>query len=239
MKRLDPNIRGYVGYWGSGKTLMMAAEARRREREDPRLLIGHNFGFKARNGVELVTIKDVIDFCSVDVPGWRKLVCIDEIGSLARARSSNIFPPAADVVFGQGRKLRLSILWTTQHWKLLDVNVRRVTDLVSECKGYGFKLVSDRGELPRRYRPRFIRVRSFYSPDPERNTLPDRPDAVEWRRFCQETADSYDTMKLVQNAQFLMAQQAVAMEGSQLLEVIQAATQLPEPPRVKRSLLRR
>lgn len=202
---------------------MLARECLRREREDPRLLVGHNFGFDARDGVELNSMEDVIAFAAWDTPGWRKLLAIDEVAALAPARGFAGFPPAAEVVFQQGRKLGLSVMWTTQHWKFVDVYIRRVSDVVTECTGFFPKRLTARGELPREYRPRLIRARSFYSPDPDANKLPDRPNRTEWSWFDHEAANSYDTYKLVRNYQLVMAQQYEEMKDSPVVWAIQAA----------------
>jgi len=223
--RRKPNVQGFVGYWGDGKSLLLARECLQREQEDPRLLVGHNFGFKARNGVELETMDDVITFAAWDTPGWRKLLAIDEIGALAPARGFAGFPPAAEVVFQQGRKLGLSVMWSTQHWKFVDVYVRRVTDVVTECKGMFLKRLTPRGVLPIEHRPRLIRARSFYSPDPDANKLPDRPNRTEWTFFDQEAADSYDTMKLVRNYQMVMQAQYEQAKNSPIVTAITEATE--------------
>lgn len=216
----QPNILGFVGYWASGKSLMMVQEVLKRQREDPRLLVGHNFGFKGENGIELKTLDDAIAFAAWDTPGWRKLLAIDEIKMWCPPRVGGVFPPAADVVFTQGRKLKLSMMWTTQHWKFVDVTVRRVTDRVVECEGFIPKRISERGVLPVEHRPRLIRCRSFDGPDPEKNTLPERPNKCYWRRFRQDVADSYDTMALIKNAQMLMMDQREEMKNNPLLQVM-------------------
>jgi len=221
--RPKPNITGYVGYWASGKSLFMAREIERREAGDPRLLIGNNFGWKSENSVELNTIADVVDFAGMETPGWRKLLAIDEVQSLARARSAAVFPPAADVVFTQGRKLQLSVLWTSQHWRFVDVNIRRVTDCVIQCQGHWFKRLSDRGELPERWRPRLFSGRVYYSPDPEALKLPDAPDRMVWDWFQQSTADRYDTMALVKNMALLMREQIEGEQNARLLAGVLAA----------------
>lgn len=221
-KHRHPNIIGYTGYWGSGKSLAMCDEIVKREAADPRLIVGSTFGFKSANSVDLNTIEDVVEFAAWRTPGWRKLIAADEVQSLARARSAAAFPPAADVVFTQGRKLGLSVLWSSQHWRFVDVNIRRVTDMLCDCSGHFWKRLTPRGELPQVYRPRLITGRIYRAPDPERATLPDIPNAFFFMPFRQQVADRYDTMRLVENAASLMRQQVAHMEESAIVEALHA-----------------
>lgn len=221
MHRPDPNICGFLGYWASGKSYLMIREAVKRLLRNPNTIVGHNCGFQAHpHLVEVNTLDEVIDFASWDTPGWQKLLMVDEVQSLARARSAAIFPPAADVVFTQGRKLQLSLLWTSQHWRFVDVNIRRVTDRVYQCAGMFHKRISERGELPERWRPRVFRARRFNAPDPEATTLPKKADSTHFVRWNQEVADSYDTMALVKNMALLMRQQNADLKNSPIVQLL-------------------
>lgn len=213
-------VQGFVGYWASGKSLAMCDAIIRRQRLEPSVMVGNNFGYKLGNSFQLNTIDEILAFACTDFGGRSKLIAVDEIGGLLRARGSSTWPPIGDTVFQQGRKLRVELMWTTQHWRLLDVNVRRVTEKVTECKGYFLKRLTPRGVYPIQQRPRLFRLREFDSPNPESCELPQKSDRARWRLFNQKTADSYDTMHLVEAA--LAALSAQQREARQM-EVIREA----------------
>lgn len=202
----DPNIHGFVGYWGSGKTYLMCREIDRRiEQSDERVVVGSNFGYRGDDVVHLTSMREAIAFASMPTPGWRKILALDEVGILARARGFSTWPPAADVVFQQGRKLKLSLFWTATHWRVVDVNIRRVTDLVSECSSF-FHVPCRTPGVTRR--PLLISERLFESPDPETGNLPDAANGRKFYRFRMGQAERYDTLALVSMAAEQMVEQA-------------------------------
>lgn len=223
--RTFAGVEGWLGYWGSGKSLEMCKSIMARQKHDPKLLIGNNFGYIHENAVDLKTIDEFVTFACMDTPGWRKVLAIDEVGGMARARGYSTFPPAADVVFQQGRKLGLSVLWTTQHWRLLDVNIRRVTQKVTECQGLFPKRISARRVRPVVHRPRIIRKRVFLYPNPDSAELPAESNYGGLSLFSQRAADSYDTMRLVQNYQEELQRQQEEASRSPLVHMVSDITQ--------------
>lgn len=217
----EPNIVGYTGYWGSGKSLMMAREALRRIKRDPHLIVGNNFGFVHPLALEINSVDDLIDFAVLPTPGYRKLILIDEIRMLFPPGAGlTAWPGACDVLFTQGRKLGVSMLWTAQHWRFANVNVRRVTDRAVVVDSFWPKRISPRGELPKRERGRLYRCKVYNSPDPEVGQLPRECDHVSWHVFPQRAADSYDTMKLVESAALVVRQQLDQARRSPVVEVL-------------------
>ncbi len=214
-------VQGFVGYWASGKSLAMCATVMDRQRRDPGLLVGNNFGYTAGNSVHLANVDELLAFACTDFNGRNKLIAIDEIGSLLRARGFSTWPPIGDTVFQQGRKLHVELMWTTQHWRLLDVNVRRVTEKVTECQGYFPKRISARGIVPIQTRPRLFRHREYMGPNPECGELPSKCDRVKWTFFNQKVADSYDSMALVEGVKAgLLEQQQQAMQMAVIREAL-------------------
>lgn len=223
-----PGVQGFVGYWASGKSLAMCAEIMRRQRQDPTLIVGNNFGYKRGECYSLRTIEEILAFACTDFNGRQKLIAVDEIGSLLRARGFSTWPPIGDTVFQQGRKIHVELLWTTQHWRLLDVNVRRVTEKVTECRGYLMKRLTPRGIYPVEHRPRMFRFREFHGPNPESGELPKKCDRVSWSLFDQRTADSYDSMHLVESAMAgLVVQQQEALQMAVIREALMASGVTP------------
>lgn len=222
------SVEGFVGFWGHGKTIMMVRQILRDLRKRPDTLIGNNFGFRGSNAVDLQTLEDVLAFACTDF-GRPKILAIDEIGMLLRSGSSNSvpWPPEADLLFMQGRKLGVEVYWTTQSWRFLNVNVRRVTHRVSECTGYWFKRVSPKGAWPEVKRPRLFRVRVFKNPNPESAELPRLPSGTKWALWDDAPGRAYDTMRLIQAAQEQLARQA---EQAKRVEIIREALMLYASP---------
>lgn len=174
----------------------------------PNCVVFNNFGFKHEYAVDCVTKEEIFAAAFMKLPkGWHKIIAIDEIGAIFPSRGFSQWPPAADIIFGQGRKLYLELIWTTQHWRLVDANVRRVTSKVSHCSGFVSKRLTPKGELPVETRPRFFRERVFLSPNPDSAELPPKCHHNEWHRFDQRAADSYDTMALIDHAARLIDDQ--------------------------------
>lgn len=214
------SVEGYIGYWGSGKTVAMVSRILKEQRRCPDIVVGNNFGLRGRNVVPLATMDEMLGFACTDF-GRPKILAIDEIGGFLRARGYSAWPPAADIVFQQGRKLMLQVLWTTQHWRFLDVNVRRVTEVVTECRGYLFKRVTPKGVYPIIRRPRLMRHRVFVAPNPEAGELPKECSRARWHFWNQKAADSYDSMRLIQvAADQLRQQQDLARQQTAILEAL-------------------
>lgn len=190
-----------------------------------RVLVGTNFGFHGHELVtDLVTFEDALAFAAVDVPGYRKILALDEVQMMADARKSVAFPPAAQIVFTQGRKLGLSLLYTTQNWRFVDVTIRRVTNEIRQCTGlFPVKQLDDEGFLVGS-RPRLIRVRSFYDPPAESDSLPERASSVSFHPFPWDVASSYDTNRLVASARSMMKSQYMRTTRMQeaLLAIMEA-----------------
>lgn len=223
MRPSGGGIEGFTGYWASGKTMAMCARVMERQRNDPGLIVGSNFGYKRGEVYNLRSIEEIMAFASTDF-GRPKLIAIDEIGSLLRARGASTWPPAGDTVFQQGRKLKCEMMWTTQHWRLTDVNVRRVTSRVTMCSGHWQKRITKRRERPEEWRPRWFRQRQFDAPNPECGELPVKCTRARWVEFDQRVADSYDTMHLVECAlEVVKAQQAEAAQMSVIREALMAS----------------
>lgn len=191
-------VEGFVGYWAGGKTLRMVERIWERQDRDPSLVVGSNFGYKRGNVVTLDTLEDMLSFAFTDFGGRQKIVALDEIGGVLRARASQAWPPAADLLFQQGRKLRCTVLWTTQSWRFTDVNVRRVTQRVTRSEGLFIKRITPRGVFPEEGRPRLFKCSEWRAPNPDCNELPASPDKTYHRFWRQDLAESYDSMALVE-----------------------------------------
>lgn len=217
------SVRGWTGYWGSGKSLMMCAQIRADLKRNPNALVFNNFGFKGPNAFDFTTVDELVAIACTPFDGREKIIAVDEIGMLLRARSAATWPPAADVVFLQGRKLHISLYWTAQHWRLVDVNVRRVTECVTECSGHLLKRVTPRGVYPKQTRPRLIRERAFMAPNPETGELPKEATRTRWHLWSWRNANSYETMRLVETAQVVLQQQ---QEQARQIPAVLAALEL-------------
>lgn len=220
IRQPERGVVGAVGGWASGKTYWLCEQALTHLERSDRVIVGHNFGFtEAAHSVELVDLDDLIAFACYEAPhGWRKLMLIDEIGAILRSGSGSAYrlPAAFDVVFQQGRKLHLDFLWTTQDWRFVNVDVRRITTKVISCRGDWIKEIGtdDWGEIMERPR---IFIRDHYkAPSPTWEDLPKKSDYRTRHLFRDQIAGSYDTMKLVRNAQQLLAEQWEAMKAHPL-----------------------
>jgi len=187
---------------------------------DPYILVGNNFGFRHEHAVPIHTLDDAVRFACSKTPGFRKILALDEIGALARARGHMTFPPAAEVVFQQGRKLGLTVYWTTQHWRFTDVYIRRVTERLTHCTGMWDKRISPRGTFPIEHRPRLIRQLRYNFPNPERTEMPEEPSGWRVSWFDKRAANSYDTYALVENFMAVLEEQQAAMQDDPMIAVL-------------------
>jgi hypothetical protein len=213
--RPGSGVRAYVGLWGSGKTLALAAECA--ALRDQGVQIATNFGFCGEN-YSILTFDDWIRLIG-DLMGERRRVhfAIDEMAMLLAAREYSRFPPALNVVFFQGRKFGLSLSYTAQHFDLVDANVRRITSVICNCRGHGRKRISLPGN-PREYRP-LIFSRSYYAAEGYGKRGSDRL-GFQMSSFDQSTADLYDTYALIASAQASLSAQVAELSrglGSRVL----------------------
>lgn len=204
-------VTGFVGLWGSGKTLSMVETACKLRSEGYR--IASNFGMKGCQNVE--TLQEVFNLVSCSSPSEPTVLCLDEVGMLFPAREFSKFPAALNVLLQQGRKLGIDLLWTTQDAGFVDINLRRVTGSIVQCSGFFPKTISEKGVYPVLTRPRFF-LRQFYTvPEFERSAGLRKPYKASWSRFNQDYADEYDTYHLISAAQRVLNEQAVPLtDGS-------------------------
>lgn len=202
---------GFVGLWGSGKTLAMVQRACELRAQGFR--VASNFGMKG--GIDVETLQEIFELVSISSPKSPTVLCLDEVGMLFPAREYSKFPPALNVLLQQGRKLGIELLWTTQDIGFVDTNLRRVTGTVVQCSGYWNKRISEPDVYPVIERPRFFLRRYFTMPEIQRSEGVRVPYRVSWCRFNQDYADEYDTYHLITAAQRVLQEQSVNLiEGS-------------------------
>lgn len=126
----------YVSSFGAGKTCSIVRDAYNICCKYPQVTLltninVHNFPDHTKI-VKLNSIEDILNAQS------NTLVLIDEIGSIFNARDysskkggglpKNLFQRLSQI-----RKIKVMILATTQHYRYLDIALRRITDTVTVC----------------------------------------------------------------------------------------------------------
>lgn len=197
------SVTAFVGLWGSGKTLALTEACIGAEADGFR--VASNFGFVG--GLEFATLGELLQLLARKPRRDLLYVALDEAGMLFPAREFSKWPPALNVLMQQGRKLGVSLGYTSQSFDFVDANLRRVTGVVVKCSGFGSKLVSAKGVRPREYRPLWF-MRTHYDAQGYglARTRPLKRQL--YVPFRQETADRYDTWHLIDACQQVLDLQA-------------------------------
>lgn len=211
----NTGISAFCGLWGSGKTLLLAEECMRYQKQG--VAIYSNFGFEG--AVPIETMDDLM--AVVAEPGRRRRhIAIDEAGMLWPAREYNKFPAALNIIFMQGRKFGISLSYTSQSFEFVDTNIRRVTGVVCNCRGHGRVRISEKGD-PKEYRPKFF-SRAWYLGESYGTGKAQRL-AFGIHRFKPEIGASYDTYALVTTAQRVLSAQIAELAKQPRVVVVAGA----------------
>lgn len=111
------------GMPGTGKSTTAVWDSIVKKTEYPKMKIYTNMDVKFQNG-SIDTWKDLMRYNNEE---FGQIYILDELSSLLNARSWKDFPPEALDLITQSRKVRTRILYTTQDFKMTDINLRRLT----------------------------------------------------------------------------------------------------------------
>jgi hypothetical protein len=201
-------VEAFVGLWGSGKTLALTERCRDKELEGYR--VASNFGYVGSQHLD--TLDDLLQFLRTKDPRERVYLAIDEAGMWFPAREFSKWPPALNVLVQQGRKLGIEMGYTSQRFEFVDSNLRRVTDTVTRCTGWGSKRLTPKGFKPASYRP-LLFLRSTYLAL-EFESAKAKPTRWRFLRFDPEVAALYDTMHIIAAAQRTLGMQLGDLQGA-------------------------
>lgn len=175
------SVEGYTGVWGSGKTLMLAWEARRAQAEGRRVAAtfhvdGAEF-FDPALGIEpLMEFRD-------------GLLLIDEINVVFPSRLWQTAPGTMLYFWAQGRKRGVEVRWTSQHERRVDTVIREVTHYVHHCRAIALF-----------GRPRWVRTQTYFPGEGDASSEKARRSRrvrSRFHRIPKSLLSTFDTLELV------------------------------------------
>jgi hypothetical protein len=180
MKKRYQGVTAYTGLPGSGKTYSLAAVGTRALARGRRVF-ANDIPLEGRpwlDGAEgFGSFDEFLELvASVDVRDGGAVVCWDELPLFVNARKWQEFPDGLLYTLTQVRKDGLEMHFSTIDWRMVDINVRRITFWVWECRALGFGL----------------HRKSLYPPE-ERRKKDEGPRSSEFFRIRQDVRDRYDT----------------------------------------------
>lgn len=111
------------GMPGTGKSTSAVQDAIMKRTEYPKLKTYSNMDITFQDG-EIAKWQDLMTYNNEE---YGQLYLLDEMATLLNSRSYKDFPPEALDLITQSRKVRTRILFTTQDFRMIDVNLRRLT----------------------------------------------------------------------------------------------------------------
>ena len=181
MRKQYQGVTAYVGLPGSGKTYSMAEAGLRalRRGRDVWANADHTGERAWFYGAKMFRTFD--EFAAIPagdpargIPG--PIILWDELPLFVNARKWQDFPDGLLYRFTQIRKDAIELHFSTIDWRMVDVNVRRVTFWVWECESVGFG----------------IHKRKLWPPE-ERRKKDDRPRRREMFRIRDSVISEFDS----------------------------------------------
>lgn len=187
----------YVGLHGGGKTYFMTDKLLIAKSRGRRIIT--NYGF---HGSELVvTADDIMELVASQAvkPADQRYpiaLGIDEAPMLWDCRESRAFPEVMRFLIGECRKLHIDFYFTAQHFDDCDVKLRRQAHQVVECSSFfGKTYATDPMTGEPLQRPRFFMTKTYHGRT--YGTAAGKGGMVNFHRFNQDVADSYDSEQLI------------------------------------------
>lgn len=166
-------VTAYVGLPGSGKSYALVEVAVRALAEGREVWC--NSGFDVRGCKRFGSFEEFTQIPNGAVVVW------DELPLFVNARKWQEFPDGLMYRLTQIRKHGLELHYSTIDWRMVDVNVRRITFWTWECVGITQRLLR----------------RRLYPP-PERRVRGERARKSRWVWVKADIADAYDTLGTVE-----------------------------------------
>lgn len=111
------------GMPGTGKSTSAVYDTIMKRTEYPKLKVYSNMDITFQDG----SIDKWQDLMTYNNGELGQIYLLDEMATLLNSRAFSSFPPEALDLITQSRKIRTRILYTTQDFKMTDVNLRRLT----------------------------------------------------------------------------------------------------------------
>lgn len=152
-RRRYQGVTAFIGLPGSGKTYALAEiglDAMRRGRE-----VWCNAGFDLEGARRFSSFEEFAEIPNDAVVVW------DELPLYVNARKWQEFPDGLLYRLTQIRKDGLELYYSTIDWRMVDVNVRRLTFWTWECRGITTRLLIRRRFPPEERRKKDERAREI------------------------------------------------------------------------------